>query len=492
MGVAQKPNAHAWGTVGAIALIAVVAIFLVLLYGWAYLSAPGTHDLTPTQRTAAMKSALKHGGIVALREQGGMAILAREDIAHVGNSRCIGEHECYRWVSRRGLDRCAQVQANLYCAYEIIDKGGNAAAALVKTFRRDLETPRAFSPNDPEWLYEMMSTERPDAETARAKLCEMGYCEPGALKKWKRPPRVEPPDPDAEARKRCNGVLADVVGKGKTCLNPRDPEAREFRDCKDGFCGPVMVALPAGRYTRGTSDAEAERLISEHPAVKHQLSTERPAREVTIGYHVAVGKFEVTFDDWEACIRHVRCPPLSWAADEGWGRGKRPVISVSWDDITRHYLPWLNARLGLSGANAYRLPTDAEWEYAARAGTTTRYAFGDAISRSDAQYHDGPIGAPHGKTAEVGSFRPDAFGLHDMHGNVFEWVEDCFSFMNDAADLPTDGSPRKEGSCSSRAFRGGGYSSGPMFVRSASRYSNSADSRTKGVGLRLARTLRKP
>jgi hypothetical protein len=96
MGVAQKPNAHAWGTVGAIALIAVVAIFLVLLYGWAYLSAPGTHDLTPTQRTAAMKSALKHGGIVALREQGGMAILAREDIAHVGNSRCIGEHECYR------------------------------------------------------------------------------------------------------------------------------------------------------------------------------------------------------------------------------------------------------------------------------------------------------------------------------------------------------------------------------------------------------------
>ena len=195
----------------------------------------------------------------------------------------------------------------------------------------------------------------------------------------------------------------------------------------------------------------------------------------------------------EACIRDVRCSPLSFAADEGWGRGKRPVISVSWNDITRHYLPWLNARLGLAGANAYRLPTDAEWEYAARAGTTTRYAFGDTISRSDAQYHDGPIDAPHGKTVEVGSFRPNAFGLHDMHGNVFEWVEDCFSFMNDAADLPADGSPRREERCSSRAFRGGGYSSGPMSVRSASRYSNSADSRMKGVGLRLARTLwRKP
>src|SRR5262245_66413541 len=92
----------------------------------------------------------------------------------------------------------------------------------------------------------MMWTERPDAEVAKAKLCEMGYCEPGALTKWKRPPRVEPLDPDAEARRRCNGVLADVVGKGKTCLNPGDPDAREFRDCKDGACGPVMVALPKG------------------------------------------------------------------------------------------------------------------------------------------------------------------------------------------------------------------------------------------------------
>jgi formylglycine-generating enzyme required for sulfatase activity len=494
MGVAQKPNAHGWGTVAAIAFVAAVAVYLILLYSWAWLSAPGTHDLTSTQRTAAMKSALKRGGITALREQGDMAILSREDIAHVGNSRCIGEHECYRTESlgrRRswGPDRCAQVQARLYCAYEIIDKEGNTAAALLKTFRRDVHTPLAIPPDAPEWLYEMMSTERPDAGTAKAKLCEMGYCEPGALTKWKRPPRVEPPDPDAEARKRCNGVLADVVGKGKTCLDPSDPAAREFRDCKDGLCGPAMVALPTGRYTRGTSDAEAEKLIGEHPAVKDRVKEERPAREVTIGHHIAVGKFEVTFDEWEACIRDVRCSPLSFAADEGWGRGKRPVISVSWNDITRQYLPWLNARLGLSGANAYRLLTDAEWEYAARAGTTTRYAFGDTISRSDARYHDGPIDAPHGKTVEVGSFRPNAFGLHDMHGNVFEWVEDCFSFMNDAADLPTDGSPRKEASCSSRAFRGGGYASGPMLVRSASRYSNSADSRTKSVGLRLARTL---
>ena len=122
------------------------------------------------------------------------------------------------------------------------------------------------------------------------------------------------------------------------------------------------------------------------------------------------------------------------------GGGKRPVINVSWDDITREYLPWLNEKLGLSGVNGYRLLTDGEWEYAARAGTTSRYAFGNTISRSDAQFFDGPIGAPLGNTAETGSFAPNAFGLHDMHGNVAEWVQDCFSFMNDAADLPTDGS----------------------------------------------------
>ena len=295
--------------------------------------------------------------------------------------------------------------------------------------------------------------------------------------------------PDAEARRRCSGVLAEVVGKGKTCLDPDDPQAREFRDCRDDFCGPVMVALARGRYTRGTSDAEAEGLAAEHPPVKHVLGAERPAREVTIGTHIAVGKFEVTFDEWDGCHRDARCLAFDRPGDEGWGRGRRPVISVSWNDITRHYLPWLNAKLGLSGANAYRLLTDAEWEYAARAGTRTRYAFGDAISTSDAQFLEDPA-ATRGKSAEVGSFPPNAFGLHDMHGNVAEWVDDCFSFMDDAADLPTDGSPRKDARfCVSHALRGGGHSSGSMFVRSATRSFSAPDTRSRDVGLRLARTL---
>ena len=415
VGVAQRPNTQ---IVALLALIVVLAAFLVLQHYRAYFTAPGTHDLTTSQRTAAIKSALKRGDIAALRERGEMALLGRENIADVPESKCIGEHECYRMTSvRRGPDRCAKVQTNLYCAFEIIDKEGETAVALVKTFRGDFHTPPELSGNDPEWLYEIMMTERPDAATAKAKLCEMGYCEPGALTRWKRPPRVEPPDPYAEARKRCIGVLADIVGKGMTCLDPSDPKAREFRDCKDGFCGPAMVALTNGRYRRGTSEAEMASLRSDFSDHTQLGKDEHPEHDVTIGYHVAVGKFEVTFDEWDACLNDRRCTP-STSQDESWGRGKRPVINISWDDITREYLPWLNAKLGLSGVNAYRLLTDAEWEYAARAGTTSRYAFGNTISRSDAHFFDGPLGAPVGRTVETGSFKPNPFGLHDMHGNV--------------------------------------------------------------------------
>ena len=482
--------------VAALAAFTVVVLLVgLVLHFRVYLSPPGTHDLTPRQRTAAMKSALKHGGVAALREHGGMDVLTRDDIAHIGNSRCIGEHECTSWVrtGRRGIwpQRCESLRANLYCAYEITDHSGNTAAAFVQTSRSDWHQPPDLTRDPPEWFYEMWWTDRPAPDVAKAKLCEMGYCEPGALTKWKRPPRVEPPDPDAEARRRCDGVLAAIVGKGKTCLNPRDPAAREFRDCKGDFCGPVMVALPRGRYTRGTSDTEAERLLGDDPGVKNVLGSERPAREVAIDYDIAVGKFEVTFEEWDACVGQARCHPLSWTNYEPDERGKRPITSVSWNDVTRQYLPWLNARLGLSGQHAYRLPSDAEWEYAARAGTTTRYAFGDAIATSDAQYHDGPWDAPRRKSVAVGSFPPNGFGLHDMHGNVAEWVEDCFGFIDDAADLPTDGSARKEARCQDHAVRGGSFASAPMLIRSASRSYSGADSQMKLVGLRVARTLRR-
>jgi formylglycine-generating enzyme required for sulfatase activity len=155
------------------------------------------------------------------------------------------------------------------------------------------------------------------------------------------------------------------------------------------------------------------------------------------------------------------------------------VIHVSWIEVREEFLPWLNRKLGLSGASAYRLLTEAEWEYAARAGTSTKYAFGDIISTAQARFY-----ADH--ALEVGSFAPNRFGLHDMHGNVAEWVQDCYE--NGYDDTPVDGSAHDPGKCSSRMHRGGSWNDVPRFIRSAHRgLSDPKDRNWKGF--RVARTL---
>ena len=151
---------------------------------------------------------------------------------------------------------------------------------------------------------------------------------------------------------------------------------------------------------------------------KNRDSNEGPQWWVTIARSFAVGKFEVTFAEWDACVSAGGC---SHRPETEWGRGKQPVMRVSWDD-TQQYVGWLSRHTG----KTYRLLTEAEWEYAARAWTTTRYAFGDTISKSQAQFSEGTWGSA-GKTVAVGSFRPNAFGLYDMHGNVWEWVQDCWN-----------------------------------------------------------------
>ena len=165
-------------------------------------------------------------------------------------------------------------------------------------------------------------------------------------------------------------------------------------------------------------------------------------------------------------------------SDEGRGRGRRPVIDVSWDDANE-YVAWLSRKTG----KVYRLLSEAEWEYAARAGTTTRYAFGDTITTSQAQIGLG-VG---GKSAEVGSFPANKFGLHDMHGNVREWVED--NWHSDYQTGPLDGSVWKGGDASLRVLRGGSWDSNPDGLRSAYRIGDPPDQRIGIVGFRVARTL---
>ena len=254
-----------------------------------------------------------------------------------------------------------------------------------------------------------------------------------------------------------------------------------FRDCD--AC-PEMVVVPAGTFTMGAPESE----VDSYPG-------ERPAHAVAVP-SFAVGVYEVTFDDWEACVAGGGC-----GADqphdgqpgffEGWGRGRRPVINVSWDDA-QGYVEWLSSLTG----QRYRLPSESEWEYAARAGTTTPFHTGETITTDQANYdgtilypssdHD-PNGLWRGQTVPVGSFGANAFGLHDVHGNVWEWVQDCVSY--DYWGAPEDGSAWLGGNCAARVFRGGSWADGPSFLRAASRnWYNTGDSRHT-IGFRVARTL---
>jgi formylglycine-generating enzyme required for sulfatase activity len=234
----------------------------------------------------------------------------------------------------------------------------------------------------------------------------------------------------------------------------------EFREC--AHC-PAMVVLPAGKFLMGSPSGQG-------------TADEQPQHEVAIARPFAAGKFEVTFDEWDRCAAEKACVS---AADSDWGRGQRPVINVTWADA-KQYVAWLARLTG----KPYRLFSEAEWEYAARAGSTALYSFGDD-----------PVGlVEHGwfatnsnsRTQPVGQKRPNAFGLHDMYGNVWEWVEDVWHPSYDGA--PSDGRAWSDGD-DAHVVRGGSWNYGPDSLRSASRNGFGPLSRGYLVGIRVARSL---
>jgi formylglycine-generating enzyme required for sulfatase activity len=238
---------------------------------------------------------------------------------------------------------------------------------------------------------------------------------------------------------------------------------------------PEVMVVPAGEFMMGSPTTEKGRSLNEGPQHK-----------VTIGHPFAVSKFDVTFADWDACVSVGGCLKEGRANDEGWGRGKQPVIDVSWNDA-KAYAAWLSMMTG----KTYRLLTEAEWEYAARAGTTTPYFWGDKIGKGNANCVDCGSDWDNRQPSPVGSFKPNAFGLYDMTGNVWRWVEDCDHFNYDGA--PTDGSAWTTGDCSRRVFRGGSWGTEPRGVRSARRRIGSTPgSRDSRLGFRVGRTLLPP
>ncbi len=245
----------------------------------------------------------------------------------------------------------------------------------------------------------------------------------------------------------------------------------EFRDrLSGGGEGPEMVVIPAGTFRMGC--------LSDDDACYYD---ERPDHDVRISRAFALSKHEVTFAHWDACVSAGGCRGYR-PGDYGWGRGSRPVVDVSWEDA-KSYVSWLSGETG----EVYRLPSESEWEYAARSGTVTKYSWGNEIGQNRANCDGCGSRWDDEQTAPVGSFGPNEFGLHDMHGNVWEWVEDCGNDSYDGA--PSDGAAWASGDCAKRVLRGGSWSGTPRLLRSAVRNRYTSSIRNYFIGFRVARTL---
>ncbi|WP_295434125.1 Hsp70 family protein [uncultured Thiodictyon sp.] len=245
---------------------------------------------------------------------------------------------------------------------------------------------------------------------------------------------------------------------------------------KCGGQGPEMVVIPPGAYLMGAADNDNDAYGDEKP--QHRVRIARP---------FAIGHFAVTFDEYDLfCVETARSKPR----DQGWGRGRRPVINVSWEDAVA-YCAWLSVQTG----RTYRLPTESEWEYPARAGTSTRYWWGSEIGRGNANCDGGGSQWDNKQTAPVGSFKPNPFGLYDTAGNVWEWIQD--EWHDNYSGAPGDGSEwmltkgffKGIFSDARRVVRGGSWIYDPSYARVSFRYWGFSGLRYDFFGLRIAQDL---
>ena len=278
----------------------------------------------------------------------------------------------------------------------------------------------------------------------------------------------------------------------KQILKERAEKRKAEREAARAAAG---APSPVGPVTKGSSPVGIEMVVINPGSgklgspdfEKKRARNENPMRDTFINYRFEVSKYEITFDDWNKCVSGGGCAGHK-PDDKGWGRGKRPVINVSFNDA-KNFVKWLNQKTGEN----YRLLSEAEWEYVARAGQDAPFGNGFDMSAQDANF-DGK--APYGsgakgpylrKTQPVGQYKPNAFGIYDMHGNVYEWVEDCWSPNHSGAI--GDGSPRTDGDCKFRIMKGGSWVTHGYQTRAAARIRYVTDYRYDDYGIRIARTL---
>jgi formylglycine-generating enzyme required for sulfatase activity/lipoprotein NlpI len=338
---------------------------------------------------------------------------------------------------------------------------------------------------------EAADKETADKETAAKETAEKETAEKETAEKEtaeKEPIGAEPAKPEtavAETGSEEGQEAAADKAPAEEAPQPEQPPVvvdeyqpgESFTDCDD--C-PEMVVAPPGTFHMGDTMGSGS-------------AVERPSHRVTIGSPLAVGKFEITYAQWDACVADGGCSFKP--ADDGLGRGARPVTGISWND-TREFLAWLSEKSG----RRYRLPTEAEWEYVARSESITDDYWGDpeqscrhangadqALRQKDPRVSAAVCNDGFVKTAPVGSFQPNRFGIHDIYGNVAEWVEDCWN--PDYRGAPTDGQAWTSGQCGRRILRGGSWKSGPVEIRASSRVSLWKELRMNTSGLRVVRTL---
>jgi formylglycine-generating enzyme required for sulfatase activity len=286
-----------------------------------------------------------------------------------------------------------------------------------------------------------------------------------------------------------NIVLAETAPRPETpsaVALPATPKLVAASTCPT--C-PEMVVIPSGSFLMGSPKNEPGRGENEDDGKGNQVS-------VAIDRPFEAGKFEVTFAQWHDCAAGGGCKRNPSPSDNGWGGGDRPVINVSWEDIGE-FLVWLNTISGAAADRPYRLLTESEWEYAARAGTLTPYPWGAKASHDNANYGAETCcsGAASGKdlweeqTAPVGRFDANAFGLHDMHGNVWEWVADCYFDTYETPAMKSAARQETGGECEERSVRGGAWDGDPVGMRSANRFGEAPSTRNEAIGFRVARDL---
>ena len=255
------------------------------------------------------------------------------------------------------------------------------------------------------------------------------------------------------------GVLVTPVSAQQT---PTYKSGQVFRDCES--C-PELVVIPKGLYMMGSNG---------------RYKAARPAHRVSVKKPFAIGRFEVTFEEWQTCVGDGGC--RHEPDDHNWGRDGRPVINVTWDQA-QNYLRWISSRTG----QKYRLPTEAEWEYVHRAGTTTRFWWGDEVGLNNANCKDCKSEWSALSSAPVGSFKPNPYGVYDTSGNVFEWVEDCWN--SDHTDAPKTVQARREGNCHYRVIRGGSFYYFNKVARAFYRAKNPPGVKSYWLGFRVLREL---